>query len=136
MQQGPETDVATIGAAARTAAGTTRMVVPLLAIHGDNDHVVAPKHALALVRQYLALNGFAATTELPPPDTAHDQALPGGRVETVREWKRDGQLVARLVTVTQLGHAWSGGDASLDYNDTAAPDATALMARFLGDGLS
>ena len=48
----------------------------------------------------------------------------------------DGLLVARLVTVSQLGHAWSGGDASLAYNDAAAPDAMTLIGRFLGDGLS
>ena len=136
MQQGPETDVAAIGVAARAAAGSTGMRVPLLAIHGDGDRVVAPRHAEALVRQYLALNGVATAADLPPPDAESHNTLPGGRVETVREWRRDGHLVARLVTVSQLGHAWSGGDAALAYNDAAAPDATSLMANFLGDGLS
>ncbi len=136
MQQGPEADVATIGAAARAEAGSTRVVVPLLAIHGDADRVVAPRHATALVRQYLALNGFPVAADLPPPDTAQDKPLPGGRVQKVREWKRDGQLIARLVTISQLGHAWSGGDTTLAYNDAAAPDATTLMGSFLGDGLS
>ena len=136
MQQGPDRDVEAIGATARVAAGTERMQVPLLAIHGDGDRVVAPLHAVALVRQYLALNGFAATSDLPPPASEAQTALSNGRVETVREWMRDGVLVARLVTVSQLGHAWSGGDASLAYNDAAAPDAMTLIGRFLGDGLS
>ena len=136
MQQGPDRDVEAIGAAARLAAGTERMQVPLLAIHGDGDRVVAPLHAVALVRQYLTLNGFAATSDLPPPASEARTTLSNGRVESVREWMRDGVLVARLVTVSQLGHAWSGGDASLAYNDAAAPDAMTLVGRFLGDGLS
>ncbi|MEO6566370.1 MAG: PHB depolymerase family esterase [Casimicrobiaceae bacterium] len=136
MQHGPESDVVKIGAAARAEAGSTRVVVPLLAIHGDADRVVAPMHSTALVRQYLALNGFAVSADLPPPDTEIDQPLPDGRMQKVREWKRDGQLIARLITVSQLGHAWSGGDATLAYNDAAAPDATTLMGSFFGDGLS
>ena len=136
MQQGPDRDVEAIGAAARLAAGAERMQVPLLAIHGDGDRVVAPLHAVALVRQYLTLNGFAATSDLPPPASEVQTTLSNGRVETVREWMRDGVLVARLVIVSQLGHAWSGGDASLAYNDAAAPDAMTLVGRFLGDGLS
>jgi poly(3-hydroxybutyrate) depolymerase len=38
--------------------------------------------------------------------------------------------------VTGLGHAWSGGDASLAYNDAEAPDATALVGAFFADALS
>ena len=54
----------------------------------------------------------------------------------MREWRSDGRLVARLVEVTGLGHAWSGGDATLAYNDAAAPDATALVGAFFADALS
>jgi hypothetical protein len=34
--------------------------------------------------------------------------------------------------VDNLGHAWSGGDAALAFNDGRPPDATAM----LGDWLS
>jgi poly(3-hydroxybutyrate) depolymerase len=98
--------------------------------------VVAATNTTALVRQYLALNGFPAAVDLPPPTTEQQRTLPDGRSETVREWKRDGQLVARHVSVSGLGHAWSGGDATLAYNDAGAPDATAMVGAFLADGLS
>jgi poly(3-hydroxybutyrate) depolymerase len=45
-------------------------------------------------------------------------------------------LIVRLVEVTGLAHAWSGGDASLPYNDASAPDATALVGAFFADALS
>jgi poly(hydroxyalkanoate) depolymerase family esterase len=136
MQRGPETDVERIGQVARDKAGTARLQVPLLAVHGEADRVVAATNTTALVRQYLALNGFPAAVDLPPPTTEQQRTLPDGRSETVREWKRDGQLVARHVSVSGLGHAWSGGDATLAYNDAGAPDATALVGAFLADGLS
>jgi poly(3-hydroxybutyrate) depolymerase len=43
----------------------------------------------------------------------------------------NGRLVARHILVDGLGHAWSGGDAALPYNDAAPPDATALLGAFV-----
>jgi poly(hydroxyalkanoate) depolymerase family esterase len=147
MQSGPEQDVASIGDAARAAARPRRLPIPLLAIHGNADAVVSPRNATALVRQYLHLNshpsvhattGDAGTTtsELPAADAETRTTLASGRVEVVREWRSEGRLVARLVEVAGLGHAWSGGDPSLSYNDAEAPDATALVGAFLEDALS
>ena len=142
MQNGPEQNVAAIGTAARAAAKLKRLPIPLLAIHGASDAVVAPRHAAALVRQYLHLNGrtpadaAAGASDLPAADSETRTALPNGRVEHVREWRSEGRLVARLVEVTGLGHAWSGGDPALAYNDAEAPDATALVGAFVADALS
>jgi poly(hydroxyalkanoate) depolymerase family esterase len=143
MQYGPEQDVAAIGDEARAAAKPKSLPIPLLAVHGASDAVVAPRHAAALVRQYLHLNGRASTptaeaqeSDLPAADSETRTTLPNGRVEFVREWRNEGRLVARLVEVTGLGHAWSGGDPALAYNDAAAPDATALVGAFLADTIS
>jgi len=143
MQGGPEQDVAAIGDHARAEAPRRRLPVPLLAIQGESDPVVSPRHAAALVRQYLHFNGRASVGDaggsgsaLPAADAETRTTLASGRTEVVREWRSDGRLVARLVEVTGLGHAWSGGDASLPYNDAAAPDATALVGAFFADALS
>jgi poly(3-hydroxybutyrate) depolymerase len=40
------------------------------------------------------------------------------------------------VQVAGLGHAWSGGDPTLPYNDAEGPDATALVGDFFADALS
>jgi len=143
MQAGPEQDVAKIADDARTAAPGQMLRVPLLAVHGQADAVVAPRNTVALVRQYLHLNGWARTTggeptasDLPTADAETRTTLASGRIETVREWRSDGRLVVRLVEVTGLGHAWSGGDPAHTFNDAEAPDATSLLGAFFADALS
>jgi poly(hydroxyalkanoate) depolymerase family esterase len=143
MQNGPEQNVAAIGDEARAAANRKTLPIPLLAIHGTSDAVVAPRHAAALVLQYLHFNGRAKAavaeasgSDLPTADAETRTTLPNGRVEFVREWRSEGRLVARLVEVTGLGHAWSGGDSALAYNDAEAPDATALVGDFFADAIS
>lgn len=133
MQRGPEQDVAAIGARARAAAPAAALPIPLLAVHGNADPVVAPANAAALVQQYLRLNGIAEGTAAA---TTRSLPAPGRLTQTVREWRLDGRLVARYVEVAGLGHAWSGGDAALPYNDAAGPDATALVGDFFADALS
>jgi poly(hydroxyalkanoate) depolymerase family esterase len=140
MQRGPDQDVAQIGADAR-AHESGHVRVPLLAIHGDRDPVVSPRNAEALVAQYLRLNGYPASADpassaLPAADAEQHATLPDGRSETVREWRRDGKLVVRHVEVGGLGHAWSGGDASLKYDEAGPPDATALVGGFFADAVS
>jgi poly(hydroxyalkanoate) depolymerase family esterase len=139
MQRGPETDVEAIGAEAR---GSDPTRVPLLAIHGESDNVVAQANATALVRQYLRFDGHPAVptpmrseTSLPAADAeAHE--MQHGRMTTTREWWHSGRLVARYITIAGLGHAWSGGDDSLPFNDAHGPDATALVATFIRDALA
>jgi poly(hydroxyalkanoate) depolymerase family esterase len=133
MKRGPEQDVDAIASRAREASMPHEVLVPLLAIHGAGDEVVPPVHANALVRQYLVLNGDDAA-RAPDAETRIPHA--DGRVEIVREWRRGGRLVVRFVEVEGLGHAWSGGDASLDFNDALPPDATALAGKFFADALS
>ena len=140
MQRGPDRDVAQVGSDARARApGNVR--VPLLAIHGERDPVVTPRNAEALVAQYLRLNGCTeapdhASPALPAADVEQHATLSDGRTETIREWRRDGQLVVRHVEVGGLGHAWSGGDTSLPYNEAGPPDATALVGGFFADAVS
>jgi poly(hydroxyalkanoate) depolymerase family esterase len=143
MQNGPEQDVAAIGDRARADARPRDLPIPLLAIQGESDPVVSPRNAAALVRQYLHLNGHASVGDadasgsaLPAADAETRTTLANGRTELMREWRSDGRLVARLVEVTGLGHAWSGGDATLAYNDAEEPDATALVGAFFADALS
>ena len=136
MRRGPETDVADI---AREAARAQRAGHPvrLLALQGMADDVVAPRHACALVRQFLAANGVdvpaGAVTSIPAADrdTRDVSTLP--YVVRTREWHRDGKPLVRLVETESLGHAWGGGDGAMAFNDARAPDATALVGVWLDD---
>jgi poly(hydroxyalkanoate) depolymerase family esterase len=140
MKRGPETDVERIAIDVRRKARADALRIPLLAIHGDADDIVAPRNAIALVRQYLRLNGHPAIESpmvsdatLPAADAESRETGVDGRTVTTRDWRVGGRLVARLVTINGLGHAWSGGDPKFPYNDAHAPDATALIGTFARD---
>jgi poly(hydroxyalkanoate) depolymerase family esterase len=139
MRRGPQTDVEAIGTQARAGAV---LPVPLLAIHGAIDNVIAPANTIALVRQYLRFNGHPAAsaerdspTELPRADSERTERTADDRDVTTLEWRIDDRLIVRNVAVAGLGHAWSGGDDALPFNDARAPDASALVSEFLRDAL-
>ncbi len=54
---------------------------------------------------------------------------------TTDDYRLAGRLFARLVRVSELGHAWSGGDGAFAYNDPRPPDATALLGAFFAQRL-
>lgn len=139
MKDGPDGDVMRLGREARAAVGAPAVRVPLVAIHGTGDAVVAPVNAVALVGQYLALNGVdtpGSDDALAPPDSDRRIEVAPGRTMRVREWRREGRLLARLVEIEGLGHAWSGGDPAQRFTEAAPPAASDLVAGLFADGLS
>lgn len=138
MHRGPETDVEAIAASAQRSPPSH---VPLLAIHGESDTVVSSANATALVRQYLRFNGHSAlarapsATSLPEADAEH-RGLAGDRMTTTREWRAGARLCVRYVAIAGLGHAWSGGDDALPFNDGKGLDATSLIVDFVRDALA
>jgi poly(3-hydroxybutyrate) depolymerase len=142
MKRGPDADVERIAIDARATANDDALPIPLLAIHGDADDIVASRNAIALARQYLRLNGhpaidahIASESALPPAD-AQSRAAVDGRTMSTHDWRVGARLVVRLITIDGLGHAWSGGDEKFLYNDARAPDATALIAAFAREALA
>jgi len=137
LKRGPDTDVVEIAREAR-AHDEAAHDVPTLVVQGERDDVVAPLHATEIVRQVLAFARFpnvaAAPAALPPP-THEDVVMVEGRQTTTREWRTGARVLARLVLIDGLGHAWSGGDGSVAYNDPHAPAATDLMRSFMADVL-
>jgi len=139
LARGADTDVARIAADARRDADAGSLPVPLVAVQGLQDTTVAKVNGEELVRQYLVLNGHpaaatAARSELPPADRTATATTPDGRTVTTREWIAGARLAARYVEVDGLGHAWSGGDDQLPFNDAHGPDATALLGAFVRGG--
>jgi poly(hydroxyalkanoate) depolymerase family esterase len=131
---GADTDSQQIGARARAEAGGA-VRLPLLAIHGERDEVVAQVNAFQLVRQFLALNGRekieGGRDQRPAPDFESIVPLVDGRRMSVAEYRDGRRVTARLVQVPQLAHAWSGGDPAYPYNDANPPDATVLLGEFI-----
>ena len=138
LSQGADTATEQIAATAREAAPRRAFPVPLLVMHGGDDHVVAIRNARQLVRQYLVFNGRldaqpTPPDELPPPDRETTQQLAPGRTATTIEYVDGTRTLVRMIRVDGLGHAWSGGDAAFPYNDPQPPDATALLGAFVAD---
>ena len=136
LAHGADTAYERIAAVARDDAPAAARPITLLAIHGSQDQVVVAVNAIQLVRQYLVLNGRQVGDEhpandLPPPDVQSTQTLPDGRTMTTSDYLHAGRLLVRLVRVTDLAHAWSGGDAQFPYNDSRPPDATLLLGEFV-----
>ena len=136
LKRGADTDIAALAREARRQASPRSLPVPLLAVQGADDDVVAPVNAAQLVRQYLVLNGHPAgdagpLDELPAADELHTEMLSDARAVTTSEWRVADRVVARHVLVDGLGHAWSGGDDRHPYNDPRPPDATGLLGAFV-----
>ena len=134
MMHGADTKYESVAAAAR--GQNPGSVVPLFAIRGGRDEVVAEINAIQLVRQYLVRNGLLAPVERPPAelpaaDAESSKDIDGGRTVNTTDYRIGDRVVVRLARVPQLGHAWSGGDSSLSYNDAEPPDATALLGEFI-----
>jgi poly(hydroxyalkanoate) depolymerase family esterase len=136
MIHGADTPFERIAASARGSAPSDAPALPLLAVRGGVDEVVADINAVQLVRQYLVLNNRLNAVdhppaELPRPDAETTVPLADGRTLTRIDYRDGERVLVRLVRVPDLGHAWSGGDASLSYNDPRPPDATGLLAEFV-----
>ncbi|MEZ5657643.1 MAG: PHB depolymerase family esterase [Burkholderiaceae bacterium] len=122
LSDGPDRDVVESGARHAPAP------IAGLIVHGDQDPVVAPVHARELLRQMRAIDGsLMAGRELPEPERTTREMIAGR--ETVSEFHGP----HRLVMISGLGHAWSGGDPAWPYNDAHGPDATRLIARFFDE---
>lgn len=105
--------------------------LPTVLIQGLADKVVRPVNQTQLVRQSVRLN------RLPPDTEVTAQRLPagtGGRnpahAYVLHDYRVGKDVLLRVAQVEHLEHAWSGGDASLPFNDKAKPDASKLLLDF------
>jgi len=107
---------ATLPLPAPAPLATTRWP-PLLVIHGDADAVVSPRNGEAAVRVWAEAAGARAAA---PRQTRRGQRYP----VVVTDFRCRKDLVATLVQVSQLAHAWSGGAARHPFSDGRGPDAS------------
>jgi poly(hydroxyalkanoate) depolymerase family esterase len=140
MREGPDTNVVRIADDAYIGEGRHAYQVPLLAIHGDRDDVVALRNVDALVLQYLRFNRVPAAAAasvggdtLPPSFASFHEAGGPAHACRVDDWQHEARPIVRRVVVDGLGHAWSGGDATYAYADPRGPDALDLLAHFIAE---
>lgn len=102
MQKGA-VDGEALGKAALAAMGSRARPIPVIALQGSTDVIVAPANLAALGQQWTTINAGA----------------PGTKVQVV-------------VSLLQgVGHAWSGGSAEGTFTAPKGPDATGMIVEFL-----
>lgn len=106
-----------------TPANTTTSLPPLMVIHGNLDHVVAPSNGRAAVETWASATGARVGT---PRVVQRGKRYP----TTVTDFKRGRVVVATHVEVRRLGHAWSGGAAKQQFSDEKGPDASRMVWAF------
>jgi poly(hydroxyalkanoate) depolymerase family esterase len=105
--------------------------VPALVVHGTHDAVVHPRNAEQIIRQLRRFAEVLGTPAEPLTDTAEQRIHSEGRSYRQRDYVRSDQLFLRSILIEGLGHAWSGGDQRLPFNDSTQPDTSRLIWDFL-----
>jgi poly(hydroxyalkanoate) depolymerase family esterase len=125
-------DLATQSASARAAhARFDHDLMPTIVIHGDRDEVVHARNAEQTVEQVLSVAQNAGPGAVPLVDAGLRTVRDHGRPYLIRDYHRAGRSLVRSITIQGLGHAWSGGDAKLPFNDALGPDSSLLLWEFL-----
>jgi poly(hydroxyalkanoate) depolymerase family esterase len=115
--------------AARIELADGATLPPLLVIQGTLDRIVAHSNGRAAVRSWVAAGD--AVDGVPARESAPRRVQRGQRHPMdVTDFRRRGRLVASLIEVVGLGHAWSGGAARQPFGDPAGPAASRLVWAF------
>jgi poly(hydroxyalkanoate) depolymerase family esterase len=128
MRDGAPNVAAAADAAMRTMGERARLI-PMIVLHGDSDAVVHPRNADDLVAQW---RGVAARTQTDLAGAEEQPIEEGGRLaRRLRYSNAAGMVMIERWMIGGLGHAWSGGSTSGSYADSAGPDASRAVVRFL-----
>lgn len=122
-----------LGAAAVRAMGERAIPVAAIVFHGGADAVVKAVNGAQVVSQIRDANFAVETLRKGATAAARSVVSPGestGGYHYGRIVHGGGDAVVEAWTVTELGHAWSGGSPDGTYTDAKGPDATAEMIRF------
>ncbi|MDO9358625.1 MAG: PHB depolymerase family esterase [Polaromonas sp.] len=106
--------------------------MPAIVIHGDSDSVVRKINMAQVMEQLGAVNSPAINSSAPVLRTyaARSSGRSPRHAYKTATWYagRKAQLVS--CEIRSLGHAWSGGDASVEFSAPEGPDASLLMWTF------
>jgi poly(hydroxyalkanoate) depolymerase family esterase len=101
--------------------------MPIMIVHGAQDAIVKPINSIQLAHQFCVVNHLSSNrtmevTSYPAQKNLHSYRL--------TDHMRNGKALVRLCEVSNLGHAWSGGNPLLPFNIAKGPNASALLWQF------
>jgi poly(hydroxyalkanoate) depolymerase family esterase len=125
MRRGTQKNPA--GLASAALDGRSHPGMPALLIHGMTDDVVHPVNLTQLETQFLALNGLLDASGRLVDARVEESQDP---MAVKRDYFRGGQCVMRTYQVTDLNHAWSGGDDTVPFNAAHGLEASREIWHF------
>jgi poly(3-hydroxybutyrate) depolymerase len=111
------------GVPATTSAHGSRITVPTIVFHGDQDKTVNPVNGDQVMAQAKPAMGLETTVV---------RGRAAGGMSFLRTIQSDdtGRSMLEQWVLQGAGHAWSGGDPRGSYTDPRGPDASREMVRF------
>lgn len=124
------TALAAMHGRSRTSAWSVELPLPpLLVIQGAVDPIVFRSNARTAAHSWAHAHDQYETAEV--RESAQRRVQRGSRKPMrIIDFKRRTALLASLIEVEGLGHAWSGGAASQPYSDAQGPDASRIIWAF------
>ena len=101
--------------------------MPAIIVHGEADHVVAPKNAEQLGMAFLRLNGLLDGAGALVAGEMRETHSGGAQI---RDYSLGHRTLVTLCRVAGLGHAWAGGDEAVPFHSEMGPDASAMIWAF------
>jgi poly(hydroxyalkanoate) depolymerase family esterase len=102
--------------------------MPAIIVHGELDSVVSNTNAKQLATEFLRLNRFIDAQGAWRAGERREETQQDGSV--FADYVKGGKRVVRTCTVRGLGHAWSGGDDTVQFHSSRGPDASAMLWEF------
>lgn len=106
------------------ASGSKSPFVPTIVFHGTADKTVQPMNGDEIIRATLSSNSEFQVQTL--EENSRNGRTYGRKVTS----GSDGKVLAEHWVISDLGHAWSGGNAAGSYCDAKGPKASEEMVRF------
>lgn len=119
-------------------AGERARPIPTIVFHGENDGQVALVNgnqtvAWAVHLADLATDGTDDGDVDTTPETVETATTAEGVAYTHLGYALDGQTVVSYYLLEDVGHGWSGGNASHDYTVPGGPPASRLLWDFFAN---
>lgn len=107
-------------------------LMPAILIHGQEDSIVRPINLAHLTEQFRelhALAGYARQNMLVKITEKPVDAYCGNAYTSLNYYFGNRNLL-QVCEISELGHAWSGGDDAVNFSNGSGPDASRMMWDF------
>jgi len=106
----------------------------VLVVQGTSDFTVYPVNSQQVRDSWILTNNYGLTDKISTSPQVTNGQVPGGRAYVTSDYSNSAELLVRHVSVTSMGHAWSGGSSSGSYTDPRGPDMSEMLVKWFLQG--